>query len=100
MKILRWIRIPLLCVALMPAAFGACRIGQIAEIPVSIVYNRPIVDGTINGQDVKILVDTGGAWTTIWEDAATQLGLPLDTGTRVRAWGVGGEARVLGTVVE
>jgi predicted aspartyl protease len=100
MKIARWIRMPLLCMAAIPTAFGACRIGQIAEIPVSIVYNRPIVDGKINDRDVKILIDTGGAWTTITEDAATQLGLPLDTGTRMRAWGVAGEARVLGTVVE
>jgi len=100
MKILRWIRTPLLCLAAIPAAYGACKIGQIAEIPVSIIANQPIVDGKINGQDIKILIDTGGSWTNINEAAATQLGLPLDTGTRARVWGVGGEARVFQTVVD
>jgi predicted aspartyl protease len=99
MTLSRWIALPTLCLITAPSAFAACKIGTIAEIPVSIVGNRALIDAQINGQDAKVLVDTGGVLTLLWEEEAVRLGLPLQTGTRERLFGIGGEARVFGTVI-
>src|SRR5580700_6771176 len=100
MKALRRIVVTTLCLAFAPSAFAACKIRQVGEIPVRVTRNLVLIDAQINGQDAKVLVDTGAAMTFLWEDAATQLGLPLDTAPGTRMFGVGGEARVLGTVVK
>jgi hypothetical protein len=88
----------LLCVPLAQAAFGACKIAQVAELPVSVASNRPRLQGQINGQPVDILIDTGAA-SFIWEGAAKQLGLKMGGVQNLRMFGVGGEAIVHETVV-
>jgi predicted aspartyl protease len=100
MKSLRWIVAATLCLIFAPSAFAACKIRQVGEIPVRIAGNRVLIDAQINGQDAQVLVDTGAAMTFLWEDAAARLGLPLETAARTRMFGIGGEARVLGTVVK
>jgi predicted aspartyl protease len=87
-----------LCVPLAQAAFGACKIGQVAELSVSVASNRPRLQGKINGQPVEILIDTG-AGSFIWEGAAKQLGLKMGGVQNFRMFGVGGEAIVHETVV-
>jgi hypothetical protein len=84
----------------VPSAFPACKIRQVGEIPVRLAGNLVLIDAQINGQDAKVLVDTGAAMTFLWQDAATQLGLALETTAGTRMFGVGGEARVLGTMVK
>jgi predicted aspartyl protease len=88
----------LLCVPLAQAAFGACKIAQVAELPVSVASNRPRLQGQINGQPVDILIDTGAA-SFVWEGAAKQLGLKMGGVQNLRMFGVGGEAIVHETVV-
>jgi predicted aspartyl protease len=100
MKSLRWIVVATLCLASAPSAFAACKIRQVGEIPVTIDGNRVLIDAQINGADAKVLVDTGAAMTVLWQDAAARLGLPLQTTSGTRLFGVGGEAQVLGTVVK
>jgi predicted aspartyl protease len=100
MKLWRWIRAPLLCLAIGPPAVSACKIDAIAQIPVKIVDNRMLIDAQINGQDVKVAVDTGAMSTFLWEDEARRIGLPLAPEERAHFIGVGGEARVLGTRIK
>jgi predicted aspartyl protease len=100
MKSLRWIVAATLCLVFVPSAFPACKIRQVGEIPVRLAGNLVLIDAQINGQDAKVLVDTGAAMTFLWQDAATQLGLALETTAGTRMFGVGGEARVLGTMVK
>jgi hypothetical protein len=38
--------------------FGACKIIQIAEMQVDRNDNQPLIDGQINGEPVRILIDT------------------------------------------
>ena len=54
---------PLFCVALAPAAIAECKILQIAELAVGVAGNWPVMDGQINDQPIKILVDTGAAYS-------------------------------------
>jgi predicted aspartyl protease len=100
MKSLRWIVVASLCLALAPATFAACKIRQVGEIPVRVDGNRVLIDAQINGMDAKVMVDTGAAMTFLWQDAAARLGLALETTSGTRLFGVGGEARLLGTMVQ
>ncbi len=72
-------------------------IGKIAELDVSDAGNRPLVDGQINEQPVKVLIDTGSTMTFLGEAEAKRLGLKLEGVDRMRVWGVGGEMRLFTT---
>jgi len=76
------------------AAERGCTLLKIAEWPVRPGTGAPIVDGTINGQKVGILLDTG-ARTHLLRSAAIRLGLVRYQDSPDRAVGIGGE-----TVVE
>ncbi|HME37519.1 MAG TPA: retroviral-like aspartic protease family protein [Steroidobacteraceae bacterium] len=89
----------LICLPFAPAAFGACKIGKIAELPVTVRENRPLLQGEINGQPIEILVDTGASASFMWEGAATRLGLKIGGVRGLRIFGVGGEATVHETVI-
>jgi clan AA aspartic protease (TIGR02281 family) len=81
------------CIALAPAAFGACTIAKIAELSIIERGNQPIIEGRINGQPVKVMIDTGSASTVISEAAAKRLGLKLESADGLRIFGFGGEVR-------
>jgi predicted aspartyl protease len=99
MRTWTWFAACMLCLPFAPAAFGACKIGQIAELPVTVRANRPVLQGQINGQPIEILVDTGASGSFIWEAAATRLGLKVGGVTGLRIFGVGGEAVVHEAVI-
>ncbi len=81
------------------SAHAACKIAQIAELRVDRVNNRPFVDGQINGQPVRILLDTGSADSFMSGGTARRLKLPLrDSNGTYR--GVNGETRMQFTVVD
>jgi clan AA aspartic protease (TIGR02281 family) len=88
-----------LCLPAAGTAFGACKIGQMAELPVAVRANRPLLQGQINGQPVEILVDTGASSSFMWEGAAERLGLKMSGVSGLRIYGAGGEAVVHETVV-
>jgi clan AA aspartic protease (TIGR02281 family) len=94
-----WICCPIFLMALAPAASADCKLLQIAELPVSVAHNQPLIDAQINDQPVKILVDTGASYSFLWEDQARQLGLPLQQ-AGIHMYGVDGEARSLATQVK
>jgi clan AA aspartic protease (TIGR02281 family) len=94
----RWIGLGISALwAFSPAAWGACVIGKIAEFEVSDAGNQPLVDGQINGQPVKVLIDTGSTMSFLGEAQAKRLGLKLEGVDRMRVWGVGGEKRLFAT---
>jgi len=73
---------------------ASCQIKQVAEFQVETQNNRPIVKGTLDGQPVKILIDTGAAVSAITGALAKQLGLSTETQSHLHVYGVGGEKRV------
>ncbi|HUI62842.1 MAG TPA: retroviral-like aspartic protease family protein [Steroidobacteraceae bacterium] len=80
-------------------AQAKCQLVQLGELHVSVSGNRPVVAGQVNGQPVKVLIDTGTSVSFVWESAARRLGLPLASVRSVKVFGVGGEATVQGTTV-
>jgi clan AA aspartic protease (TIGR02281 family) len=85
----------IVCSAVTTAAVADCKLLQIAELPVSVAHNRPLIDAKINDQPVKILVDTGASYSFLWEDEAKHLGLPLRQIAGLKMYGVDGEAQAL-----
>lgn len=68
-----------------------CKYSRIAELPVWIERGRPVTEGSVNGQKVDVLLDTGAARSLIHRSAVAKLGLiPLEV-TGYRMFGVGGE---------
>jgi clan AA aspartic protease (TIGR02281 family) len=72
-----------------------CHFTRIAEMPLA--YTGPglqvTTDGSINGQPVVVLVDTGAWDSVLTRTGANRLGLPLHMTTQ-RARGVGGVSRI------
>jgi predicted aspartyl protease len=71
--------ITLIALLLSPCAFGEeakCKLVRTAEWRVRPDYNRPVVDGAINGQLVGVLLDTGSAVSLIKRSMAQRMRLP------------------------
>jgi predicted aspartyl protease len=82
-------------------ALANCQIDQMAEIPVEFVSNQVLANGEINGQPVRVLIDTGSAQSVIWRPAAARLGLQLGSGPGgAHLYGIGGESRLETTVIK
>jgi len=82
-------------IGLAPAGSGAagenCKLQRMAEWPVRVERNRVIVQGTINGQEIGVLLDTGAGPSFILRAAATRLGLIRHEAPGYRLLGIGGE---------
>jgi predicted aspartyl protease len=76
------------------AAPSDCKLLRIAEWPIRLERNKLIVDGTINGQKIGILLDTGAERSLILRSAAVRLGLTLRRARGLRFFGLGGETEV------
>jgi hypothetical protein len=61
----------------IPVAHASCRLEEIAVFHVEMVGNSPIVNGQINGQPIRILLDTGSSVSFITRTAARQLDLSI-----------------------
>jgi Aspartyl protease len=59
-----------------PSAFASgCKLGKIAEFPITMVDLRPLMTAGINGVDVRFIVDSGAFYSMISAAAATELKL-------------------------
>jgi len=83
-----------------PAAHADCQIGQVAEITVETGHTLPLAHAQINGQPVRVLIDTGSVTSMVWRPAVERLGLRATTGPRTQLYGLGGESRVDATIVK
>lgn len=61
----------------IPIAHASCRLEEISEFHVELVGNSPIIEGEINGQPVRIVLDTGSDISHLTSTAARQLNLAL-----------------------
>jgi predicted aspartyl protease len=73
------------------AASADCKLVETAEFHVDPTSPRPIVDGAINGQPVKILFDTGAATSLVPLSEARRLNLTMSRINGARAYGIGGD---------
>jgi len=76
------------------ASPAKCTLAQLSEWPVRSTRGQPIVEGTINGQQVGILLDTGASRSIILRSAADRLGLIRRNVRGGGMIGIGGESSV------
>lgn len=84
-----------------PPAAAKCQLQQAAELHIAVENHRALVPVEINGQRVRMIVDTGASTTILFPDAARRLGLM----TRylpgaIRVSGVGGQAHAQTAVID
>ena len=85
---------------LAQADVPACTLVKIADLPIRVVRNKLIADGTINGQKTGILIDTGAMMTLILRPATDRLGLQRQEARGYRIFGVGGETKAESVLVD
>ncbi|HEY3849603.1 MAG TPA: aspartyl protease family protein [Steroidobacteraceae bacterium] len=67
-----------LAAAFQPAAFSAdshCKLGKMAEFPITMRGLRPLMTAGINGTDVQFVLDSGAFYSTISPASAAELRL-------------------------
>jgi len=69
---------------------GTCSLEPVARVPVRLYSGLPLVDATIAGAPVRLVLDTGADRTLLSEAAVRRLGLPRDPHRTSRSTGVGG----------
>ncbi len=84
---LGWIALLAACAPQMPTD---CAVVKITEMPLRHEHRLLTVPVGINGQWVRMLVDTGAERTMITEETAERLKLPRDARFQTRSGGVGG----------
>lgn len=90
------------CAALAGAgsAGAQCRVGLVAELPVVMDGNQPLLRGEINGQPMLALVDTGAFNSLVWRGAAARYGLGVRPLRGVMVTGVGGTKEAQATSIK
>lgn len=63
----------------MPVVHASCRLEEASEFHVDLVDGSPIIDGEINGQPIRILLETGAHVGYISRTGARQLNLHVGT---------------------
>ena len=71
------------------AARADCKLRALAEFQVDPTSRVPMVDGAVNGKPVKVMFDTGAAFSMITRHEADRLGLVLRK-VEGHAYGIGG----------
>jgi predicted aspartyl protease len=74
-------------------SFAACRLREMAELPVTMIGNQAVVVARIDGADVPVVLDTGAGFDMLSYGAAAKLHLAAHRlGGHPVLGGVGGEA--------
>jgi len=76
-----------------------CTLTRLAEWPVRLDRGHLVVDGSINGQKIGVMLDTG-ADTFLFRSATDRLGLAHHVARGHRGFGIGGETYVEETLVD
>lgn len=73
------------------ATAAPCQLEEIGELPIHIVGGQILVDGSVDGESVRLMVDTGSPATVLSRPAAVALGLPIRKVEGVELYGAGGK---------
>jgi tetratricopeptide (TPR) repeat protein/predicted aspartyl protease len=77
------------------SASAACRLGKLAELPVTMSNLRPLVTAKINDDEVKFLADSGAFYSMISRAAAAEHNLKLRAGPMgLFVYGIGGATQI------
>jgi tetratricopeptide (TPR) repeat protein len=82
----RWLAWALACASCASPAFADCKLERFAELPVTMASTRPLVAGSVNGNEALFIADSGAFFSTLTRDAAEKFKLrwePLPPGINV-----------------
>jgi clan AA aspartic protease (TIGR02281 family) len=79
---------------------ATCQMQELAELPVDVHGGSVTLEAKVNGQPVRMIVDTGSAGTLLSVPAAQRLGLVLRKFFRVEMYGVGGKAAASSALIK
>ncbi|MGN6619619.1 MAG: aspartyl protease family protein [Sphingomonas sp.] len=83
------------------AADKGCHIGQMLELPVTMINRQPTVPVTLNGHSMRLVADSGAFFSTLSPGAAAEYGFKLyDAPYGLRLEGIGGEVEPRVTKVD
>lgn len=84
------------------AASARCQLQQVGVLPVDMQGLRPLVSTKINGAKARFILDSGGPYSSIFQTAAAQYHLPLESiaNDTAAVVGYGGEESVRMTTVD
>lgn len=83
------------------AADKGCHIGQMLELPVTMIDRQPTVPVTLNGHSMRLVADSGAFFSTLSPGAAAEYGFKLyDAPYGLRLEGIGGEVEPKVTKVD
>ena len=78
-----------------PPALAGCTLVKLAELPVTMVGPRPIVDARLNGVEAPLIADSGSTFSMLSAASAAQLHLPLQPAPyNLMVGGIGGASNV------
>ena len=85
----------------LPASAG-CQMKNRAEMPAAADRGLLLTEGLINGNSVRVLIDTGADVSLVWRPAIERLGLRLINapGRPKRLYGLGGESQEGSAVID
>jgi predicted aspartyl protease/Flp pilus assembly protein TadD len=76
------------------AASATCKMSKMAELPVTMLDRRPLIDAKINDKDVRFEVDSGAFYSIISPASAAELNLKISAAPYgMRVVGVGGSSK-------
>jgi len=78
----------------------SCKLMKVAEWTVKPQTGRLIIDGTINGQPVGVLLNTGANSSRLMRATAARLGLTRHEALGYRVYGTGGESHAEYSVID
>lgn len=76
--------------AAVDAPAEPCKLGRVAQLPVTMESRLPLVHAAINGRDALFVADSGAFFSTLTPAAAKELKLPLQSAEGLLVEGVGG----------
>jgi tetratricopeptide (TPR) repeat protein len=80
--------------ALSVSALAACKMSKMAELPVTMLGLRPLIDAKINDKNVRFEVDSGAFYSMISVASAAELNLKIGAAPYgMRVIGIGGSAK-------
>jgi tetratricopeptide (TPR) repeat protein/predicted aspartyl protease len=92
----RWVRFGMLAalgLAVSSPLAAACKVGQLAELPVTLVGNRAMVNARFGAHDTRFIVDSGAFYSTLSRASAAEFGLSSEAAPPwFRLRGINGDA--------
>jgi tetratricopeptide (TPR) repeat protein len=82
-------------------AFAGCTLAKLADLPVTMEDERPVMPVKINGTDTRLMVDSGAFYSMLSPGSAAELKLKLELPPHdFRVWGIGGSTETWVTTVK